>query len=72
MCTTAGPLNTFKCHPFFNIQSPMSSTFLDVLQALNVTTKVGGELSVYNLGIDMVIVLVMWHTQVTMSWQDCR
>ena len=70
MCTAAGPLNAFKCHPFFDIRSPTSYTFTDASRAPNATTEAGGEPRTYNSGMDEVIVLAMWRAQVTMSRQD--
>ena len=43
MCTTVGLLNAFKCHPFFDIQSPTSYTRADTSQEPKGTTGVGGK-----------------------------
>ena len=43
MCTAVGPLNAFKCHPFFDIRSPTSYTRADTSQEPKGTTGAGGE-----------------------------
>ena len=75
MCTAAGPFNTFKPHPFFDIRSPASYTFTDASREPKTTTEAGvgtNKLRTYRLGMKAVIVLAIWRAQVTMSQQDWR
>lgn len=43
ICTAAGPLNAFKCHPLLDILSPTSYTFTDLSFDPKATTEAGGE-----------------------------